>query len=707
MKWDKREIAAEQVKSIAAKYGCDILTASILLRRGITEAQDICFFLESDTRHLRNPFELPGMEDAVDRILAAKEEEEKVLIFGDRDVDGITSTTLLADYLSELGIDLSWRLPVGDDPYGLSIHAVEEFAAAYGTLIITVDCGISNVEEIRRANELGVDVIVTDHHNPPEELPEALSIINPKLASSTYPFRDLSGCSVAYKLVSALRFAAKSSLYGQPVCLLNTRPVHEAWVVEAVKLRNMAVSAQVSETVIPGGISITATRLPAFLEGQQILCWDAPLQRKTLAKLFGSGVEIYMQDVSEEIGREIPQAAGKSLLRIKELSRIARYADRELTELDVFVNLFTSFVYKREKLAPENDAMDLQLAALSTIADIVPLRDENRIIARAGLASLMEKPRPGISDLLFKLGMAGRRFDSKDVSWNLCPTLNAAGRMGSADKAAALLMEKDGAKRDRLADEIIAFNQERKSLEGEIWPLAEERARNSLEAYGGKLVLAAGEEIKRGVTGNMANKLAKLFHVPAIVVSFQGETAVGSLRSEKNFKTGTLLKNCKDLFIDWGGHDHASGFSMMMSNWEAFTERLKGEAMNIETVSMEEASLSIDAELPQSYLNPDIFKVVDRFEPYGEENEALVFLAKKLKIDDVNIVGKTGNRHAKLSLNSGIHKWPALYWGAADKINVDFALNDTVDVVFNFSRNWFNGMETLQMEIIELKRSSE
>jgi len=312
MKWEKKAISPELVKEISAKYGCDLLTAAVMARRGIVSGEAAKFFLEDDLRYLRNPFDLPGMEDAVERILAARDEGEKVLVFGDSDVDGITGTVLLVEYLCDLGMDVSWRIPGGDDPYGLSMDAVEEFSAALGTLIITVDCGISRVAEIRRARDLSIDVIVTDHHEPQEELPEALVILNPKLKDTTYPFKDLSGCAVAFKLVSALRFAEKSDLYGQPICLLNTRPVNDAWVVEAARMRNLSLAGTLTETIMPGMVSIAETRLPGFLEGQQILVWDAPLQKRALSKLFGTGVEIEMLDIAPEIAREIPQVSGKA-----------------------------------------------------------------------------------------------------------------------------------------------------------------------------------------------------------------------------------------------------------------------------------------------------------------------------------------------------------------------------------------------------------
>jgi single-stranded-DNA-specific exonuclease len=707
MNWEKKDVPPELVRDIAAKYGCELLAASILARRGITGGESVRYYLEDDPRHLRNPFELPGMDDAVDRILAAKDEGEKVLVFGDRDVDGITSTTLLTGALAGLGLDVAWRVPVGDEPYGLSIPAVEEFAQNYGTLIITVDCGISNIEEIDRAQELGIDVVVVDHHNPQEELPRAVAIVNPKLANSTYPFRDLAGCAVAYKLVSALRFAAKSELYGQEICLLDARPANDAYVIEAVKLRNLVVADRLSETVVPGMVSIGQTRLVPFLQGQQIFVWDAPLQKRTLAKVFGSGVEVSMLDIAGEIAKEIPSVSGKSLLRIKELSRIARYAETSPGELDVFINLFISFARKREGVFGEADAEDLQLACLGTLADLMPLVDENRIIVRAGLAAIQAKPRSGISDLLFKLGLAGRRIGATDLSWQLCPAINATGRMGHPDVAVRLLLHGDGKERDKLADEVIRMNEDRKKLGAEVWSVAEPLAQASLETFGGKLVMAFGSEIHRGITGLMAGRLVSKFKVPALVVAFVGEeTATGSLRSTRGYDLRGLLEQCADLFIDWGGHDYAAGFSMKRANWDAFQERLRIASATIELGSEEdEETVNIDAELPPSYLTPEVLKTVDLFEPYGEGNGPLVFLAKGLRIADIALMGKGEVKHVKLTLDSGKHKWPAVYWSAAEKVKRDFDLEDRVDLVFKMTRNWFNGTETPQLVVTDLKRS--
>ena len=335
----KKEIAPEMVREICTRFSCDALTASIFARRNVTTGPDIQYFLEDDLRYLHSPFLLSGMEDAVDRILAAREEGERVLIFGDRDVDGITSTTVLYRCLKDMGIEVSWRIPSGEDTYGLSLKAVEEFAANYGSLIITVDCGISNNVEIDRAVELGIDVIITDHHNPPENLPNATIIIDPKLPEDEYPFPFISGCAVAFKLASALRFA-QNELYKQELCLLDVRPVNEAYIIDCIKMVNMTERARLSEIITPGMVRIEDTRLMQFLRGQQILVWDADLQKKQLAKIFGNGIEFNMMDLRPEIATEIPSVRTASLLRIKESSKLLRYREGNQSEMDGFFNIF-------------------------------------------------------------------------------------------------------------------------------------------------------------------------------------------------------------------------------------------------------------------------------------------------------------------------------------------------------------------------------
>ena len=268
MKWDKAPIDSDEVRKVSRLYGTDLLVSTILIRRNIRDSEGILFFLEDDLRFLHNPFLFVEMEEAIDRINAAIEGGERIFVYGDRDVDGITSTALLVKTLEELGADVIWGVPLGDDSYGLSIESVDKALSSEVKLIITVDCGISNLKEIQYAREKGADTIVVDHHNPHNDLPHAAALLNPKIEDSGYPFKDLSACALVAKLVWALNFSG-TPLYGRTVDVLNIRPLNEAFVLEAVKLENLVEVDRISEKIIPGMIPFERSRLAAFLDGNE------------------------------------------------------------------------------------------------------------------------------------------------------------------------------------------------------------------------------------------------------------------------------------------------------------------------------------------------------------------------------------------------------------------------------------------------------
>ena len=706
MIWSKKEVGRDLVRELTGRYGCDALTASILARRNIIEGPDLLFYLEDDLRYLHNPFLFTDMEDAVDRILDAKEEGEKVLIFGDRDVDGITSTTILHQALTDLGMDVAWRVPSGNDPYGLTLEAVEEHSKNFGTLIITVDCGISCVAEIARAAELGIDVIVLDHHNPQEELPEAVAIINPKMADSGYPFRDLAGCAVVWKLVTALRFGMLE-LYKQQICLLNVRPVNESYVVEAVKVVNMSEVDRITETIVPGMVKISQTRLLPFLQGQQIFVWDEAMQKTQLAKIFGKGVEFNFLDIAGEVAKLIPAVRGMSLLKLKDLSRIAKYSDKSVSELDGFLNIFITFAQKQNSIFGKRETEELQLVALGTLADLMPLQNENRILVRQGLAAINANPRPGLAELLARQGLAGKKSGTSDLAWQISPAINATGRMGRPEQAVKLFLSQNQAERNKLVEEIIQMNTDRKQLGTDSWTIVEPLAKESLERHHENLVIAASADIHRGVTGIMANRLASCFHVPAVVICFMEDgTAVGSMRSARGLHLNALLEPCADLFIDHGGHAFAAGFSFKKENLDEFLARMRRLSESIVFPdSGEGEEILVDAELPHEYLTPTLLELADRFEPYGEGNDQLTFMAKKMKIMTVDIMGKTAKQHLKITFDCGKYKWPAIFWQAAERLNRDFSVGDTVDAVFQVNRNTFNGAEIPQMILQDVQKT--
>ena len=708
--WIKKHITRVDVSALYDKFGVNALTASILARRGITEGSDVQFFLEDDLRFLHNPFLFNNMEDAVDRILQAKDEDERVLIFGDRDVDGITATAVLYDCLTSLGIDVRWRLPGGTDPYGLNKNAVDDFEKEYGSLVITVDCGISNVEEIAYASSKGMDVIVLDHHTPPETLPSPAIIVNPKCEDSGYPFKDISGCAVVYKVVTALRFA-QSELYKNEIALLTASLSEngEECTIDVLKLQNLVEKGSLRETV-RAGTSVSSTKLIDFLRGQQIFVWDEKTTASLLAQVFGNGAEFNFLDMRPEVAKLIPQMATASLSQLKAKSKLARYNPEQNTEINAFFNIFVTFMNAQmARQFPQNEKAnerDLQLVALAALADIMPLKNENRIFIRHGIASMNKgNAREGLKELLSLQNLLGKRICASDLSWNINPALNATGRLGQPEIGLELFLEKDAAKRTQIAQKIIEMNNERKALGNEGWNYAAMHAKESIQKYGGKLCVIIDERINRGVSGTIAGKLVNVYDIPAMAITFVDENAIGSMRSCRGFEVLSLLDKMADLFVSYGGHAYAAGFTFKKERLNDFLAALDRFAPEIELASSDSQQINIDAEIPSDYLKPDLLAIVDDFEPYGEENRELTFMSKNLRISDAMIIGKTERQHLKLTFDLGKTKWPAMFWGGAESLHRDFDKGDLVDVLYQVGRNTFNGVETPQLIITDIRKS--
>lgn len=710
-KYIKKNVSIDVVKQLHEKFNLSKLEASILARRNITSSNSLLYYLEDDLRFSHIPFLLKNMEDAVERILAAKEEGEKVLIFGDRDVDGITSTAILYSYFKSQGMDISYRLPVGEDAYGLSIAAIDDFAKNYGSLIITVDCGISNIKEIDYANSLGIDVIVTDHHNPPEVLPNALTIIDPKISDSGYPFKDISGAAVAYKLVSALRFS-KYDIYNQEFCLLNVvKTEGNTYIIQCIKIRNLVKIAELTQEITEFPISINSTSLPEFLKGQIILTWNVNSTKESLQEIFGTRIDFNLIDLQSEISKEIPFVAEKTIDQLNKCSKISKYTDYETTDLEALHNLFITYIEKINSKKFPKDAVDssndLQLVTLAALADIMPMQNENRIFVKSGIHSINKgKTRYGIAELLARLNLVGKPLNSTDVSWKLIPILNAAGRLGQSNLALELLISEDATERERLAEKIIELNEQRKRFVEEAEFSTIQQAQESLQIYDNKICLVADEKINKGITGILATKMVQKFQVPSIAITFTEDKSVaaGSMRSCRNCVATKLLDNFGDFFINHGGHDYAAGFSFDSAKLEIFKAKLKELSKDI-ILSDEGDEIIVDAELPTEYINPDLLPLVEKFEPFGEENRDLVFVSKSLKIQDAKIMGKTEPYHLKITFDCGKYKFPAIFWKEGERLNRDFKIGDKVDVLYTIGKNIFNGSITPQMIIIDIEKS--
>jgi single-stranded-DNA-specific exonuclease len=307
-----------------------------------------------------------------------------------------------------------------------------------------------------------------------------------------------------------------------------------------------------------------------------------------------------------------------------------------------------------------------------------------------------------LRELLLRQNLHGRQLTAKDISWHVAPILNSAGRMGEPQRAAELFLSRTQDEITAVIDSILQLNRQRKQLGDRIWDSCFPEARASIEHTGGKFVFVADAEIPRGITGILAARLVSFFKIPAVVVSLGQSKAVGSLRSP--YPVNGFLDLFAEYFLNYGGHDRAAGFNLPAELFQEFQNRFFKVVQAHTPPDREEAKIAIDAEVPPAYLNPELIRVVETFEPYGEGCPPLVFLTRGARIERLEIVGRREPAHVKMLLAADRYKWPAVYWNAAPRAGKDFDRNDTVDIVFRLNRNYFMNAENLQLTILDLKR---
>lgn len=706
MVWKKLPVSAQEMRRLHEQYGLDVLSASILARRGQTSSEQVKFFLEQELTYLHNPFLFDDMEEVVDRINEAVAEGEKVCVIGDRDVDGITSTALLVQELRSMGLDVSYQLPEGDDPYGMTLSGVDKAHEDKVTLMITVDCGISNFAEIAHAHSLGIDTIVLDHHISGNTLPPALAIIDPKMPGSGYPFEHLAGCGVVAKVIWALRFS-QTDFYREECLLLHAQPGHDTIIIQAMRIQNLLVIDRVIEEVNPGLISVSQSKVLSFLScGLPILVLDAQAELVQLKQAFGKKVDVHLVEMRPQMEAVMPVMKNKGLFALSNLSRAIKYSSFGRDELQVLYTLFIAYCMKRYPSLDSDYESILDLVAIGTVADLMPMEDENRILVKRGLKVLTQGRRESLLPLFSMQNLLGKQLSTSDISWQISPVINASGRMGKPSVALEMMLSTDPGQAEELAGQLLRLNKERQKLGEDAWTRLFSMAKESFEASGSKLVVVEDSTLSRGITGVMASRLLKQFNAPAIVLATVGEERVSaSMRSPDSFNAREFLSRFSDLFLDYGGHACAGGFSMDVSQLKVFKQRVMDEIDTMDCLPEEVEEVTIDCTLPEAYMTPDIIKVVEFFEPYGEKNPPLVLLMEGAVIENIQVMNnKNGSvQHVKMTLAFGQYKWPALYWSAADRIGKDFDVGTAVDIVFRLGRNYFRNQESLQITIIDLK----
>lgn len=533
--------------------------AQVLVRRGIDTPQRLSALVDPPHKLPYDPLRITGMDIALKRLYAAVNNGERVGIFGDFDVDGITGTAIISEGLTSLGVPVTPYLPHRvDEGHGLSNAAIDTMSQQGVTLIVTVDTGITSFEEVDYAKSLGVDVIITDHHLPHDGVPNAVTSLNPKLPGGDYPFFELCGAGIGFKLVQGL-----FEFYGQP--------------------------------------------------------WDPGL---------------------------------------------------------------------------------LELAALGTIADLVPLLDENRYLVREGLRELANTRRPGLRALYSSARVDPDEITAETVSFQIAPRLNSAGRMGDPMDSFNLLTTTSPEEAGALTHKLESLNMERRAASEEAYVIADQLVEDLGELP--PLLVISDERFLRGVAGLIAGRLVDRHRRPAVVIAVEGEYSVASGRSIPEFNIVAAMESCEDLLVRFGGHSQAAGLTVATKDIPQLKSRLEAySAESLETQSLIR-TVEIDAEISFDELDETMIRWINDLEPYGPGNPRPVFASMGVKVLETFHMGRE-QQHLRLRVEMNGARFTALAFNQADKWqpNTEFA-----DLAFTVMNDSFRGKGAIALRLLDFKPSN-
>ncbi|MBQ7353046.1 MAG: single-stranded-DNA-specific exonuclease RecJ [Clostridia bacterium] len=573
------------INEMSSKIGISRILATLIVNRGYRDVNSAKDFIRKGQEVIHNSFLLNDIDKAIERVLKAVDTKEKITIYGDFDVDGVTSVCILKLYLEKIGGIVDYYIPNRKlEGYGVSTEAIDTLRKNNTNLMITVDTGVTAIDEIDYANKLGIDTIVTDHHECSDVLPNAVAVINPKRKDSTYPFQYLAGVGVVFKFLCAL---------------------------ESVR----------------AGIDI----------------WDA--------------------------------------------TRKIAYDYSDLT-------------------------------AIGTIADVMPVIDENRIIISIGLARAEKTDKVGLSTLIdicsngegksYK-AKTKRKINSNFVGYTLSPRINAAGRISSANIAANLFLEKDKQKAYDYVLELCEINRERQATENRIADTAYEIIENN--GYIGKSIFVLdNNDWHNGVIGIVSARVSERYGVPSILISFEGNddpnspeaVGKGSGRSLGGLNLVEALNSCSDILEKYGGHELAAGLTIKRKHIEEFRARMEKFATNSFDGTEPVRLLDIDCEISSCDVNVNLAREISCLEPCGASNPTPTFMLRNVVIKDIVPVGM--NRHLRLTLSKDGYDYTAMFFSVSPQ-DFMFSRGDEVDVAFNLEINEFNGITNAQISLKDVKLS--
>jgi len=575
---DKSSLLSLTIQAIARKLNLSPVTAVLLYNRGLQDVESAVKFLTKETEFFHDSYQMKDMDKAVERIITAINNKENIVIYGDYDVDGVTSVSTLYLYLKDKGANVDYYIPNRNgEGYGINITAIDNLAKNKVDLIVTVDTGITAYDEVEYIKSLGIDIVITDHHECYSDIPKASAIVNPKRTDCEYPFKDLAGVGVVFKVLCALE--------------------------KEFNVRN------------------------------------------------GEPDKNYINSIC------------------------SKYAD---------------------------------IIAIGTVADVMPLVDENRLIVSLGLKMMENSTRPGFLALLQQSGVLPdpqnktvkkKKISSSLIGYVLAPRINAAGRISNASRAVELFLTDSEFEANKIAAELCETNRERQNEENAIIEEAYRKIEEEHDFKNDLVIVLAQDNWHHGIIGIVSSRITEHYNLPSILISYENDIGKGSGRSIKGMNLVNALMSCNDCLLKYGGHELAAGLSIERNKLDSFKTKINEYArahLNDEDLI---TSISIDCELAASDVTLELANQLYWLEPYGISNPVPIFVMKDTKVVEIIPIGN--NRHTKLNLMKDGKYFTAVYFGTiAD--DLDFVSGDFIDVVFNLDINDFQNVQSVQLIVKDI-----
>lgn len=563
--WDTNYVPVEKAEKLACEAGISVFLAKIFLSRKMDNAETIDKFLNSTLDDLNDPFLLKDMNLAVKRIAKAIENKEKILIYGDYDVDGVTSTSVLYKFLKSQNAWVDYYIPNRfEEGYGFSQSSVEKIINMQVDLVVTVDCGTTSIEETGMLMEKGIDVVVTDHHECKEELPSVKALVNPQRPDCMYPHKNLSGVGVAFKLIKALSF-----------------------------------------------------------------------------------------------------------------------------EMNIQINQLEF----------------LDLVALGTIADVMPLTGENRILVKYGIKKINNTSNIGLKSLMKEVGIFGKKITSRDIGYIIAPRLNAAGRIGDAAMVVELLTTEDEVKANEIASKLNEHNKKRQEIETEIFEEVISKIEKESYIKKSSIMVVSGRDWHQGVIGIVASKVVEKYNKPCILITVSDGIGKGSGRSVEGINLFNALTSCKETLEKFGGHEMAVGLTLKEEKIHDFNRLINEYISSFSDTFEYTEKIKIDITVEIEEITLENVRELDFLEPFGIDNSEPLFKFENAKINEINAVG-SDKSHLKLKVENSGSKVDAIAFKKGDLAKV-YKKSDILDIVCTLDINIWRDVESVQLKVIDIKPAFE